>query len=450
MPDSSVLDAFTAAAESWVCDGYYVDIRYLASSGPAGGQILDARILLSPLPPALDVSFTLDIAGFVVGQTQLSRVAKSAAIALLREALGGTVNSPAGELRLVANESLDYYSELVHRNRWFSDLHVQVLGSRRPLPTPIELSVFDNALRASTPPFDGLADVVAWLGLSSPDAMPTSPSISLRVSPPVDLIFDQCALADDELSLTFHAHPKFDVDRMVVSVRAVPGVGLAARRQIGAKVKWGRPSKGRKTGKVKVKLDHADSALVMLLIEGASVRRQWFIDPGKARNNRLATMQHYDKDLRKVRDAVLEASDGTKFENGIAALLFLLGFTPALQIETDAPDIVVTTPGGRLAIVECTTRIADFASKLGKLVDRRGSLTKSLSATGHSSQVAAVLVCRQSRDRIAAQEKELRAHRVILVTEEELRDGLDRVRTPGDPDQMLEAAVLRLEQVFGE
>jgi hypothetical protein len=141
-----------------------------------------------------------------------------------------------------------------------------------------------------------------------------------------------------------------------------------------------------------------------------------------------------------VRQAVLENADSAKFENGVAALLFLLGFSPSVQIETDSPDLVVATPFGRIALIECTTRIADFSAKVGKLVDRRGVLAKALHASKHPANVAAVLVCRLPRDQIAAQAEELRTHKVILLTREDLEAGFDRLRVQNDPDQMLDDA----------
>lgn len=180
------------------------------------------------------------------------------------------------------------------------------------------------------------------------------------------------------------------------------------------------------------------------MIGSSTVRRQWFLDPTKARNNRLLAIQHFDSDLRMVWRAVMESPDPAKFEKGVAALLFLLGFSPCVQIETDSPDLIVTTPGGRLAIVECTTRVSDFASKVGKLVDRRGALTKSLQASGHPAQVAAALVCRLPRDQIAAQADELRTHNMILVAGEDLAAGFEQVRFSNDPDRMLDQAQARL------
>jgi hypothetical protein len=188
---------------------------------------------------------------------------------------------------------------------------------------------------------------------------------------------------------------------------------------------------------VKVKLKEADSVLVMLTAGATTVRRNWFIDAAKARNHRYTAVQHFDAELKMVRQAVLEANDSTRFELGVASLLFLMGFSPAVQIETNAPDLIVMTPAGRLVVIECTLRIADFAAKVGKLVDRRGALNKTLQGGGHLFGVVAVLVCGLPKDQIAAQKVLLYSSKVVLIAREDLAEAFHRVRVPVDPDELL-------------
>jgi len=319
-----------------------------------------------------------------------------------------------------------------------------VSGGAQPVASALELGAIDNVLRRSQPPFDGLSDAAAWLGVSASSGPTNRSSIALRVGPPVDLF--NGVLAEDILTLTLHAHPKFDVSRVGLAVRAVPGNLLDTRKQVADGIKWKRVQDGRRSGVIKIQLEHADNALMMLMIGDSTVRRQWFIDPHKARNNRLLAVQHFDADLKMVKEAVLEATDSKRFENGVAALLFVLGFNPCAQIETDAPDLVVSTPIGKLVIVECTTRIADFAAKVGKLVDRRGALIKYLTLSGHPANVAAVLICRLPRDQIAVHEAELRAAKIILLTRKDLEETFTRVRVFTDPDRMLDDAVAALDR----
>lgn len=435
---------FLKAAEDWICDSYSIDIRYFAGRNGDQLHLWEAFIMVSPLPPSRDISFRVEMDHFYAGQCQLTSQSKQKVLEVLNRATQGQVKVYRRSLCLSNEQPYDFYSEMIHRDRWFSDLHLQVIGSRSPDPTAIDIANIDNALRRNDPPFDGLADIAGWLGLTDPRYAQNPPSIKIRVGPPVDLMTSECSLKDDRLSLILHAHPRFDVSRVGLGVRAVPGNALDTRKQVSTEINWKRARNGRREGIARISLEQADSVLAMLMIGDSTVRRQWFLDPAKARNSRLIAVQHFDRDLNMVRKALFEPSGSERFEKGIAVLLFLLGFTPVLQVETDSPDLVVTTPSGKLVIVECTIRIADFSSKLGKLVDRRGSLSKALQASSHHSSVHAALVCAMPRDQIAMHTVELETHQVILITRDDLTEAFEQLRFPSNPDEMLDNLVARL------
>lgn len=439
-------DTFLEAADHWVCKGYSIDLRYMAYQSASMSHLLEASITLNPLPILQETTFRIEAGIICAGQLQLSTRPKKQLFAALNLAMDGAIHVVDRSFGLNTEQPLDFYSEMIHRDRWYCDLHLQVIDRSAPQPTPIEGANIDGALRRSSPPFDGLTDLSRWLGLADPRSH-VVPSIKIRVGPPVDLIFPSgCSLENGLLRLTLHAHPQFDEAKIGLAVLAVPGNALASRMQVASEIKWSRVRNGRREGIALIRLDQADSALVMLMIGETTVRRQWFVDATRARNNRLVAMQNFDKDLHRVRQAVLEPSDSMKFEVGVAALLFLLGFSPAVQLETDSPDLVVATPGGKLIVVECTTKIADFSQKLGKLVDRRVALSKALQNSGHYSRVDAILVCAQPRDQIAVSADELNSHQVLLVTKFELARGFEQLRMPSDPDELLDGAVAKLAQ----
>lgn len=436
-----MVDAFLIAAEAWLCDRYWVDIRYVAERGTAGTNLWQASIYLSPVRPNVDSNFQISTPRLVAGQVQRLVRRRAELLVLLSDAIGGRIDIHDHQLRL---RVADYSSEMSLRDRWYSTLHLSMVSDHTVIPLSTELSEVDNALRMQELPFDGLVDLCGWLGLQVPGVGAAS-QIQLRVAPPCDLIFEASSLRQNRFKLTFHAHPTFDTSRMDVAIRVAPGQGLGTRRQVADQVRWRRPRNGLRVGVAEVEAADADSALAMLMIGGTNVRRQWFGDPEKARNSRLLTIQHFDKDLRMVRSAVFEATESAKFERGVAALLFLLGFTPVIPLETDSPDIVATTPGGRVVIVECTTRVADFASKVGKLVDRRTSMARALTENRHVNPVSAALVCRVPREQIANQDQALR-HGVILITSENLVDAFNRIFVLEDPDALLTEALARLPE----
>jgi hypothetical protein len=428
---------FLAAAEAWVCDDYGIDIRYLALPSSKGLILHSALVGLIPSRPEQNVSFLVKTDRVVVGPLQKYPATKEHLFQILELAAEGYIEVDGVKLNLPVDPPHEYYSETGHRERPLSDLHLSVTGGQRSALSSDAVLAIDNALRGATPPFDGFPDLVSWLGLDSSSLEGGNCTLTLRVIAPTTIELTRSSLVNGELTLTLNTHPTFDLSQLRVAVRGAPGKGISTRRQVAKKVTWKMESDGMKRGHFRTALEASDSVLVMLMIGESVVQRYWFADPVKARNRRLLAVRHFDSELRKTRAAVLNPQSSEIFEKGVASLLFLLGFNPSLQIETDSPDIVVATPGGQLGIVECTTRIADFSTKLGKLVDRRAALSKAMEASGHAPDILAVLVCGLPRDQISAGEDELRDRRVRLIAKDDLVTALDYVLHPPDPDELV-------------
>lgn len=247
-------------------------------------------------------------------------------------------------------------------------------------------------------------------------------------------------LTNNKLRLILHTHPRLEKSQVGVAIRGVPG-GFESREQIGQRIRWGRPKNGRTEGVVEIALPSASAALVMVSLGPDTVRRNWILDPAKAPNLRAAATLQFDRDLRMIRRGLFEDPDPYRFDRAVAALLFMFGFSPALQLETDAPDMAVATPAGRLVLVECTTRTSDVPAKIGKLVDRRGALRKALQSSDQVAEVSAALICRSPRNQVAAHVATLREMNIILATEEDLNEGLSRCRGPASADDILTSAL---------
>lgn len=437
-------DLFLRAADDWVCSPYLLEIRYIARKVGEEIYLMSASIGLAPLPLTEHLNFSIEANGLYAGQVQLTGE-KENILGVLKKAADGELEAHGHVFRLRVEHQYNYYSDSNYKDQWFYDLHLKITGDRDQSLPAINVSSVDNALRKCSMPFDGLSDLSRWLGLSDNQLGHDSPSINIRVLTPVDLMLTSCRLARDRLDVVLNAHPAFGLDRLGLAVLAFPGNGTSSRRQVAAEIKWKkRANKGRREGVASIPLKDAGSALAMLLIGETTVRRHWFLDPVKGDNNRLKAVQHFDKDLQRIKLATLEPTDANRFEMGVAALLFLMGFSSAVQLETDSPDIVATTPGGKLVLVECTTKIADFNSKLGKLVDRKGALARALQESKNPSRVEAVLVCALPKEQVAVHSEVMQAHLIILVTKEELTAAFDQLRFHVDPDKFIDDGLAQL------
>jgi hypothetical protein len=441
-----IKNTFLGSSKEWVSDGYSVSIRFVASVDEGNLSILEAEILLAPILSDINNSFLVKKGAIFLGQIDINAATEKELTEIIENASRGIIKTPEGDITLEKDSDYSFYSETNHRELWFYQLHLSIVGLSNTNTMSYDLTEIDNILRLSSPPFDGLKDAEIFLGLKGNKLNNRNPSINIRISPPVDLIFNECSLCNDEFSLVLHAHHNFNINLLNVALRAVPGLGLKSRFHISSELKWDDVNKNVRKGTALIKVKNADSIMAMLMVGNTTVRRQWFLDPNKSRNNRLLAVQHFDQDLKMIRHAVLETTNSPSFENGISALLFLLGFSPCVQIETDSPDIIVQTPSGRIILVECTLKISDFSTKLGKLVDRRGALTKSFEKIGHMTSISAALVCRLPRDQIAAKADDLASHNAILITQEILNEAFSQVRNHNDPDEMLDKAELEIKK----
>jgi hypothetical protein len=328
--------------------------------------------------------------------------------------------------------------------QWFQHLQVKVssqeVGAVSRVQKPnIFTPALDDELRRGDVPFDGFDDLIAWLMISDPRFNNIQETITITVDPPAQLMVDECRLENDRLDVVVIAHPKMNHGNISLGVRGAPGGGITSRRRLaGSDFVWDNDHHEYWKGKISTTFDSADQALAILMIGEAYVRRHWFTDQVKARNNRFVAMQAIDKDLKQLRRYLLSPDkDQDKFERAVADLLFLRGYNPVIPLETDAPDILMMTPGGQLALVECTLSVKDAPTKLGKLVARRGEIRNAMTVSGHSPEIAAILVCLSPRDHIGASYDQLMQQQIKLWSREDLEDKLLQLRFPADVDKEL-------------
>jgi hypothetical protein len=438
---------FFKSAKDWICNSYALSIQYLAISDQGILKILDASLHVHPLPGINPIAFAVAAGNLVAGQEIHASLSKVELIKRLSLAAIGEIEVHGLKLRLTTTNALDFYSETPNRDTWFSELHLMISGSQVNGISSHEVANNDAALRNAEPPFDGLLDLCNFLNLKDVRATGQASAINLRIGTPVDFNFSASNLQDKNFNLALYAHPKFDTKKFNLATKEFPGKGIESRKQLKDSIKWGEVEDGKRSGLLELKTINADSLLAMLTIGERTVRRNWFVDPSKAVNSRYVATQLFDKDLKQLKRNVLDPDDSNKFEQGIAALLYVMGFSAAVQLETNAPDILVSTPNGTIALVECTLKISDFQSKLGKLVDRRNALTASLESPGHSLRVDAFLVCGQPKAQIAIDKKLLIDHQITLLSKEDIHEFFLQLRVPKNPDEVLDLALGRLTEM---
>ena len=219
---------FLAAAETWLCDDYAIDIRYLALPSSSGTLLQCALVGLVPVSSAQELSFSVKTDRVVAGQFQY-RSTRANLLDVLALAAEGQIEIGDSILSLPGDSPHGHYSETGHRERWLSDLHLSVTGGQRSVLSSDQVIAIDNDLRAATPPFDGVPDLVSWLNLDSSSLGGGNCTLVLRVLPPTMIDLERSSLFNGELALTLNTRPIFDVSQVRVAVRGAPGVGISTR-----------------------------------------------------------------------------------------------------------------------------------------------------------------------------------------------------------------------------
>lgn len=429
---------FLAAVPHWLKGVRAVDFRYLAARVNGELRIVDAMLQFMPYPIGRPLNFHLETSGYIAGLFQSPENSHASALELVERSLDGRVELGDEEIRLVFDQPFGFYSNMVRRDSWYNELDITLTGEYLQPLSGLEVIAIDNELRSKDTPFDGLPDLITALGLRDPSTGGRQASLQVRIHPPVDIDLKRSQVLGNRLCLALRGAQGLDANSIKLAVMRFPSDDLDTRQQTASKVQWTSQPDGVMDGAVEVDFGQADGALAVLMVGSMPVRRQWFHNPSNARNHRYVGVQTFDKQLKMVRDAVLENENSRRFEQGVSALFYLFGFSPALYMETNAPDILMDSPVGATVVIECTTRIKDFRQKLEGLVDRYGAVKKALAQSKYMGRVEALLIVRQPEEQIVIDAQTLIRHGVRLIASEGLERMLDNAHLPVSPDQFLD------------
>lgn len=440
-------EKFLHDADRWICDGYSIQSSYFALMKGEDASLSSATIFMVPSRLAKSMpadSFRIKAAELIAESSWSKGLRRDLLIKALVRLVDGDFSYLKSGLSFNDITDRSYYSEPARPDIWFYDLNLRISGNVTALDRfhGIDFFKIDDALRMNDIPFDGMHDLSTYTGLRSPDLLHENPIVNIRILPPVDLVISDSSLEKNKLTIRILAETSFDESKVSVGIRVFPGHGIEGRKQISSEISWEEVD-GLKNGVCELELKSADNVLTMLMIDGRTVRRQWFVDPLKARNTRFASTQLFDRDLRMIRQYVAKGTDSDKFENSVSSIFFMLGFSSAVQVETDAPDIIMVSPKGVHILVECTAKISDVSAKIGKLVNRRAVLSELFVDSGHPVGLFSILVCAAARSQIS-NVSEFSANEVVLIAREDIQELIDMARFVQDADKILDEMRARL------
>lgn len=173
-------------------------------------------------------------------------------------------------------------------------------------------------------------------------------------------------------------------------------------------------------------------------------------DPEHAPNDRRSIYENFDAELALLKEWLFRTPtkgvNARDFEAAVSWLLWMIGFSPVLlglfPKTQEASDIVVVTPRGNYAVVECTLGMLRTDNKLATLVRRSNELKERLrSGGGGHLNVLPIIVTSLPRESVAAELEQAERAGVAVVTRETLETAIERTLLPVQPDNFYDEAV---------
>jgi hypothetical protein len=187
--------------------------------------------------------------------------------------------------------------------------------------------------------------------------------------------------------------------------------------------------------------------------DGVAYHHLWIGDPSAMQNPRRATYERFDPKLEILMDflAKPEGPNSRDLESGVAWLLWLLGFSVAhlggTKKTQEGPDLLVTTPAGHFAVVECTTGLLRTENKLPLLVSRTAAVRERLARSNNQHlRVLPVMATSKTKDEVAADLEQARSLGVLVLTKETLETAALRTLTLPNADELYAEAQKSLSQ----
>lgn len=447
---SDAVKKFTSLVTPWLPGYAYVSTSVFGAKEQGTYRILGARVLLLPPWSPPFESPVLDSKVFW-GRTEQATFAPGDLEALAAAVdegvlqIGGIRASLPSDPQTSPRQTTFYGGQPVAYNRDPAAARspmLQKLGGSKSL---LIHRIFDSDelewhLRTLDMPFINLDEAYRRFGVPA-ERFAENSIIELSAYPPIEIRKDSTIVNG---TLTVRISMAAGLDRKRVSVGyIVDGTGVRGRIAP-AHVTW---TSDGDTLLGKAELEAEDAAVLCFLVYGeTALQQKWVVDRTRVLNKHAAIYTSFDPDFAHLGELLFDPKrerDARRFEDGVALLLNMLGFSVTQhgrsQKLTDGPDILAFTPKGALLVVECTTGMPDEDDQVAAIKKRVARIRRALEATGWRDVTIHPLIATPLRNADAAEHRQSAEGRgVIVLCQEDLGAALSRVRMMPDADEYLE------------
>jgi hypothetical protein len=346
--------------------------------------------------------------------------------------LTGQLGTPDGALHFPATARGYHAASYVpfHPDGLQKQVRVGVLTLLGAQHEPIPQPDIDWEMKAATPPYDGVQELAREYGLDAISGDTISVGIVAYNVAVVDAANSKVEGTSAIVRVLLASN--LPTDRAAVTYRTYVLGAVTARSTIsGSSMDW-TEGEGFRRGQFVLEVAAASVLNCTVSYDGIAQSHWWISDPTRAQNARRAVYEVFDPKLQNLQAIIANAQargqDARNLEAAVAWLLWMLGFSAAhlgaMPKSQDAADLLMTTPTGHFAVIECTTGLLKAENKLALLHARAQSVRHGLDASNNKFQrVLPVIVTSRTKNEVAPDIETAEKLGIYIVT----REGLEQV-----------------------
>lgn len=436
-----LVDAFLSAIDPISSAFVSAAFHYVALKANDRLELVIGRVLLATVKPTwapLNLETKHIKAGrFVLESTDVR--------SLINQLLTGKIETPHGVLHFTPEQGGRHgaFFTPFHADGLRTQVRYNVLALMAGAINPIPQPDIDWELKAAAIPYDGLSELTNDLllgGMNSPTA--TVEIVAFNIAA---LDGEKSKVSGDTAQLHLLMAKNLDKEKVTLGYRAYPPGGQAERVLLsGSEMEWSEDESSLRAFKA-IAVKPASVVNCVISYDGIAQNHYWIGDHERVPNPRRAAFEAFDPKLAgltaTIENAQVRGQNARQLESAVGWLLWMLGFSVAHLGDnprtTEAADLLLTTPSGNFAVVECTTGLLKEQSKLALLHARSENVRKKLRESNNvSTRVLSVIVTSRTAAEIKADVEAAERLGILVISREGLEETITRTVFQPTADQM--------------
>lgn len=411
----------------------HIAFNYLAVRVGDDFEIRHARLFLNtsePKSPTFEFRSDNVHAGRYVLQGEETKISS-----FVEAITTGTLSTPHGPLKFSPPHEGKHLASFTsfHGDGLQNQTRYNVLSIMGAALTFIRQPDIDWELKAAARPYDGLQEIFNELSLGGMGG-PTA-TVELVAFNVASIDGQNSRVSGEKAEISIRLSGRLDKNHSTLGYRLyAPGSATARSIIRGSEMTWKETPESLE-GKIEISVPKASVINCTVSYRGIAQSHLWIDDPDRSQNPRRAIYETFDPKLSNltaiVENPTARGQDARQLEPAVSWILWQLGFstmhlggTPRTR---DAADLLLGTPAGHFAIVECTTGLLKAENKLALLHARAEIVRQNLKDSGNSFQrVLPIIVTSRTLPEVKADIEAAERLGILVITRERLRDAILR------------------------